>query len=126
VVVALRTLVEAIVAEPEMARAVIVEAPAVGAAMDTRLELATQAFAPLLKAGRSLNPRGAELPDTIEEALAGAIFWSAYERLIVNEAETLTAYLPVLIEMILRAYLGAPEAARISRADGPVREPALA
>ena len=49
--IALRTLVEAIVAEPVMARAVIVESPTVGPAMTERYERATKALAPLLRAG---------------------------------------------------------------------------
>jgi AcrR family transcriptional regulator len=126
VVIALETLVEAIVAEPAMARAVIVEAPNAGVAMTARYQRATKAFAPLLRAGRAQNPRGSELPETIEDTLAGAVFWSAYERLVVDEAETLIEYLPVLIEMILRTYLGSAEAARIVRAQAPARQPVLA
>jgi AcrR family transcriptional regulator len=126
VVAALRTLVETIVAEPAMARAVIVEAPTVGDRMTSRYERATEDFAELLRAGRAESRRGAELPETIEVTLAGAVFWSAYERLVVGEAETLTDYLPVLTEMILRAYLGPAEASRIARTSSPQREPALA
>lgn len=126
IVIALRTLVEAIVAEPEMARAVIVEAPTIGPEMAARYEQATKAFAPLLRAGRAEGPRGDELPDSIEDTLAGAVFWSAYERLIVNEAETLRDYLPVLTELILSTYLGPAEASRIVRAETPARQPALA
>jgi AcrR family transcriptional regulator len=126
VLTTLRTLVEAIVADPVMARAVIVEAPTVGPAMTARYEHATQALASLLRAGRAQNSRGEELPDTIEETLAGAVLWSAYERLIVDEAETLRDYLPVLTELILRTYLGSAEASRIVRAEAPARQPALA
>ena len=84
---ALRTLVEEILADPLIARAVIVEAPTVGPAITERYERATKAFVPLFRAGRELNPRGAELPETIEDTLAGSVFWSAYERLVVDEAE---------------------------------------
>jgi AcrR family transcriptional regulator len=122
VVIALRTLVEAIVAEPVMARAVIVEA----AAMTARYERTQKAFGPLLREGRSQSARGKELPTTIEDTLAGAVFWSAYERLIVDEAEALTEYLPVLTEMILRTYLGTAEATRIARAETTALQPALA
>jgi AcrR family transcriptional regulator len=123
---ALRTFVEQILAEPVIARAVIVESPTVGPALTERYERATKAFAPLLRAGRDLNPRGAELPATIEDTLAGSVFWAAYQRLIVDEADELTAYLPVLTELILRTYLGPAEAARIARAEIPDRQPALA
>jgi AcrR family transcriptional regulator len=62
VVVALRTLTELIVADPLIAKAVIVEAPTVGEAIFARYENAIKALAPLLRAGRDHNPRGAELP----------------------------------------------------------------
>jgi len=125
IVVALRTFVEEILAEPVMARAVIVETPTVGPEMAARYEHATKAFAPLLREGRAQGPRGNELPESIEETLTGAIFWSAYERLIVGEAEALRDHLPVLTELILRTYLGSADAARIVRAEAPARQPAL-
>jgi len=116
VVLALRTLVDAILVEPEMARAVIVESPTVGPAITARYERATKTFASLLRAGREQNPRGSELPETIEDTLAGAVFWSAYQHLIVGEADALADYLPVLTDLVLRTYLGPAEAARIARA----------
>ena len=125
VALALRTFVEAIVADPIIARAVIVEAPTVGPGIQDRYEQATKAFVPLFRAGRELNPRGAELPATIEDTLAGSVFWSAYQRLIVGEAERLPELLPELIELVLRTYLGEAEAARIARA-GASGEPSLA
>jgi AcrR family transcriptional regulator len=126
VVLALRTLIEQIVAEPVIARAVIVESPAVGPAITARYEQAPKALVPLFRAGRELNPRGAELPATIEETLAGSVFWSAYQRLIVGEADQLTGYLPVLLELVLRTYLGPDEASRIARAEAPAPQPAFA
>lgn len=123
---ALQSLVEQIVAEPVIARAVIVESPTVGPAISERYQQATKALVPLLRAGRKLNPRGDELPETIEETLAGSVFWSAYQRLIVGEAEQLPASVPVLLELILRTYLGQAEASRIARAESPDLQPALA
>ena len=126
VVLALRTLIELILADPAIARAVIVESPTVGPAITERYGQATKAFAPLFRAGREFNPRGAELPDTIEDTLAGSVFWSAYERLVIGEADALVDYLPVLLELVLRTYLGQAEASRIARAEAPALEPALA
>jgi AcrR family transcriptional regulator len=121
VALALRTLIEQIVSDPVIARAVIV-----GPAIAERYERATKVLVPLFRAGRELNPRGSELPDTIEDTLAGSVFWSAYQRLIVGEADELPAYLPVLLELVLRTYLGQAEASRIVRAEVPDRQPALA
>ncbi len=125
VILALGTLIEWIVADPIIARAVIVETPTVGPGMHERYERATKAFVPLFRAGRELNPRGAELPSTIEDTLAGSVFWSAYQRLIVGEAERLPELLPELIELVLRTYLGEAEASRIARAEAN-GQPALA
>lgn len=116
VVLALRIWVEWIAAEPLIARAVIVEAPTVGPGMLEPYGRATRAFAPLFRGGRELNPRGAELPPTVEDTLSGSVFWSAYQRLIVGEAGRLPELLPELTELVLRTYLGQTEAARIARA----------
>jgi AcrR family transcriptional regulator len=126
VVLAIRTLIELIVAEPVIARAVIVESPTVGASIAERYEQATKALSPLFHAGRELNPRGKELPETIEDTLAGSVIWSAYERLIVGQVDELPAYLPVLLELVLRTYLGPDEASRIARAAAPAPEHAIA
>jgi AcrR family transcriptional regulator len=126
VLLALRTLVDLIVAEPVIARAVIVESPTVGPAIAERYEQATKALVPLFCSGRELNPRGDELPETIEDTLAGSVFWSAYQRLIVGEADQLAASLPVLTELVLRTYIGQAEASRIARGGERKLEPALA
>lgn len=115
VALALGLWIERIVAEPLIARAAIVEAPTVGVGMVERYERATKAFVPLFRQGRDLNPRGAELPATVEDTLSGSVFWSAYQRLIVGEAERLPELLPELTELVLRTYLGQAEAARIAR-----------
>jgi AcrR family transcriptional regulator len=120
VVLALGVWFERIVADPLIARAVIVEAPTVGPAMLERYERAAGAFVPLLRAGRELSPRGGELPATVENTLVGSVFWSVYQRLVAGEAESLPELAPELSELVLRSYLGPGEAARIARAD-PVR-----
>jgi AcrR family transcriptional regulator len=124
VVLALGIWIDRIVAEPLIARAVIVEAPTVGLGMVERYERATKAFVPLFRAGRELNPRGAELPATVEDTLSGSVFWSAYQRLIVGEAERLPDLLPEMIELVLRTYLGQAEAARIARSQPQQPTPA--
>jgi AcrR family transcriptional regulator len=125
VALVLRTLIDLIIAQPILARAVIVESPTVGPAITERYEQATRALVPLFRAGRQLNPRGAELPETIEETLSGSVFWSAYQRLMVGEADRLHDSLPVLLELVLRTYLGQAEASRIARAEVDDRRPAL-
>jgi hypothetical protein len=125
VAVALRTVVEMIVAAPLVARAVVVETPTAGPAMRERYEAAIEALVPLFAAGREFNPRGHELPATIEQTLAGSVFWSAYQRLIVGEVERLPEILPEVTELVLRTYLGQEEARRIAR-EQDMRQPAAA
>jgi AcrR family transcriptional regulator len=126
VALALRILFEEIAAEPVISRAVIVEAPMVGPELAARYERAIKALVPLFRAGRELHPRGAELPATVEETLAGAVVWSAYQRLVVDEVDQLKAYLPVLLELVLRTYLDPVEASRIARAEAETPQPAFA
>jgi AcrR family transcriptional regulator len=123
VVLALTIWIDGIVADPLIARSVIVEAPTAGPAMRERYERATKAFVPLFRAGRELNPRGAELPQTLEDTLSGSVFWSAYQRLVIGEAERLPEIMAGVIELVLRTYLGQAEAARIARGQ---REPVSA
>jgi hypothetical protein len=53
------------------------------------------------------------------------VFWSAYQRLIVGEADVLPDVLPELIQLVLRTYLGEAEAVRIAK-DEASRAPLLA
>jgi AcrR family transcriptional regulator len=115
VVTVLRKLTELIVADPLIAKAVIVEAPAAGEGISDRYEATIKTLVPLFRAGREQNPRGAELPATVEDTLAGAVFWSAYQRLIVGEADALPEVLPELIQLVLRTYVGEAEAVRIAQ-----------
>jgi AcrR family transcriptional regulator len=126
VVVAIRTLFETIIAEPAIARAVIVESLTLGLPVTERYEQGTKALAPLFRAGRKHNRRGSELPTTVEDTLAGTVFWSAYQRLVVGEADRLLDDLPVLLELILRTYVGPAKASCLARAETPARQPALA
>jgi AcrR family transcriptional regulator len=122
---ALRTLVEQILSNPILARVVLVDSPTIGPAILEHYEEAVKAFGPLFRAGREFNPRGEDLPATIEDTLAGSVFWSIYQRLVVGEAERLPEFLPEMIEVVLRTYLGQAEASRIARAEA-VLEPAAA
>jgi len=125
VVLSLRMLTELIVADPLVAKAVIVEAPTVGERTLDRYEQAIKALVPLFRSGRAHNPRGAELPESVEDTLAGSVFWSAYQRLIVGKADSLAEVLPELIQLVLRTYLGEAEAQRIAQ-DEAARVPSAA
>jgi AcrR family transcriptional regulator len=99
-------------AHPNVARACMVEVLTAGPRGVDRLDAALKRFAPLLRAGRELNPCQAELPETLEDTLAGGVLWVVNQRLVGGEAEELRALFPEALEFLLRPYVGEEEAAR--------------
>jgi AcrR family transcriptional regulator len=108
----LGALLELAATHPSVARACMVEALTAGPAAAARHEAALKRFAPLLRPGRELNPRQAELPDTLEETLAGGVLWVVNQRLVAGETGKIRALLPEALEFLLRPYVGEDEAAR--------------
>lgn len=101
-----------VVREPALARTCIVEALAAGPEAFSYYEESLQAFVSLFKLGRDVSPHGEVLPETLEEALIGGVFWIVYQRLVLGEIDLIEEQLlPELVEFILRHYLGL-EAAR--------------
>jgi len=98
--------------EPALARTCIVEALSAGDAAQERFEQSLQSFLPLLRLGRKDTPHGDELPDTLEEAIAGGIFWLVYQRIVLGEAEKVEELLPDLVDFALTPYIGAESAQR--------------
>jgi AcrR family transcriptional regulator len=116
VALALRLFFEAIIAEPLISRAILVEGPTAGPAILGRYEGIAKAFVPILREGRDYSPEAAKLPQTIEDTLAGAVLWSAYQRLNFSEADRIAELIPENIELVLRPYIGEAEASRIAAA----------
>lgn len=113
VAAALAALFEALAAEPLLARACLVETLTAGPPAVARYEHALREIAaPILRPGRALNPRAAELSDTLEETLAGGIAWIAYQRLVAGEADRIPSLLSEALEFVLLPYLGEEETAR--------------
>jgi AcrR family transcriptional regulator len=98
--------------EPALARTCIVEALSAGDAAQERYEQSLQAFVPLLRLGRESSPVGADLPDTLEETIAGGIFWVIYQRIVLGETERIESLLPDLVDFALTPYIGAESAHR--------------
>ncbi len=116
VAAALRAFLDQILADPIIARACIVETPTLGSAIIGRYEREMKSLSPLLRLGRAFGgPQADELPETLEDTLAGGVLWSAYQRLIVGEVNRIEALLPEAIEFVLRPYIGEGEAARWAR-----------
>jgi AcrR family transcriptional regulator len=110
----LRTLFALIAADPVVAKACLVETLSAGPAALAAYEAALKSFGPMLRPGRDLNPRGEQLPATLEDTLAGGVLWVAYQRLIVGEADKLEGLLPETVEFVLTPYLGEEEAVRVA------------
>lgn len=107
----LGAMFEVIAANPNVARACLAEASTAGPEAANRQEAAMKQFAPLLKPGRELNPRQAQLPDTLEDTLMGGVMWVVNQRLVGGEADKLRALLPETLEFVLRPYVGEEKAA---------------
>ena len=114
VATALRSFFDMILSDPIITRACIVEGPTVGPVILDRYERASKGLVPLFRGGRELSSHSAELPETLEETLAGSVLWSAYQRLIVGEVDRLEVLLPEVVELALRPYLGERDAAQLA------------
>ena len=98
--------------EPALARTCIVEALAAGPAAMERYERAIQLFVPLFRIGRTVSPRGDELPETLEETIVGGIFWILYQRIVMGRLEEIEDLHEELVEFSLAPYVGAEGARR--------------
>jgi len=103
-----------VVEEPALARTCMVEALSAGPAAVEHYEKSQQAFVSLFRLGRDVSPHGAELPETLEEAIVGGVFWIVYQRLAAGGVAAIPELLPELIEFALTPYLGAEAARRVA------------
>ncbi len=103
--------------EPALARTCMVEALSAGPAAVEYYEKSQQAFVSLFRLGRDVSPHGADLPETMEEAIIGGVFWIVYQRLVAGGAATIPELLPELIEFALTPYLGAEVAREVASGD---------
>lgn len=110
----LTAFLEYVAEEPALARTCMVEALSAGPAAVERYEKSQQAFVSLFKLGRNVSPHGTQLPETMEEAIIGGVFWIVYQRLAIGEVAAIPGLLPELIEFALTPYLGAEGARQVS------------
>lgn len=103
--------------EPALARVCVVEVLAAGPAAIAHYEESQQTFVSLFRLGRDVSPR--QLPETLEEAIVGGVFWIVYQRLVAARAEGIPELLPELVEFSLTPYLGAEAAAEIAHVPDP-------
>jgi AcrR family transcriptional regulator len=107
----LAAFLEYVTEEPALASACLVEALAAGPAALECFEESQQAFVSLFEIGRPVSPYEKDLPETLEEAVIGGIFWIVYQRLVSGNMDEIPGLLPEIVEFSLVPYLG-PEAAR--------------
>jgi AcrR family transcriptional regulator len=100
--------------QPAFARTCMVDALAAAPTSVRYYEESLQAFVSLFRLGRDVSPHGQELPETLEEALIGGVFWILYQRLLIAEPDSIGELLPELVEFTLTPYLGADAARRVA------------
>jgi AcrR family transcriptional regulator len=103
--------------EPALAKTCMVEALAASPTSIGYYEESRQVFASLFRLGRDVSSEEKELPETLEEAVVGGIFWIVYQRLVASEAETISELLPELVEFALTPYLGVEVARELADHD---------
>ena len=113
----LSAFLDYVVEEPALARTCMVESLSAGPAAVRYYEESQQAFISLFQLGRGVSPHGADLPETLEEAIIGGIFWIVYQRLAVAETPAIGELLSELIEFALTPYLGAERAREVAAAE---------
>jgi AcrR family transcriptional regulator len=99
--------------DPSLARACIVEAPAVGPAAEGRREQILERMAEAVwDSGQS---DGEALPRDLRDSVFGGVFWLVYHAVLSGEPADLRDLLPELTEFALTPVVGIDEARRIAR-----------
>lgn len=114
----LQAFLRYVIEEPALARTCMVEALTAGPNSFHYYEESLQAFVSLFKLGRAVSPHGPDLPETLEEAIIGGLFWIVYQRLIMGDEESIEELLPEVVEFALTPYLGAGAAQAVAAGKG--------
>jgi AcrR family transcriptional regulator len=108
----LATLLEALAADPAVARLALVDVAAAGPAAQRRLRAAVQRLTPFLDEGRDFAPGGRDLPANVSRMAAGAVVGLISDELVAGRADELPSLLSDLLFATLVAYLGPDAASR--------------
>lgn len=100
--------------EPALARTWVVESLVAGPAAVKQQQESLRSFISLFKLGRDVSPHGEELPESLEEAIIGGVFWIVHQRLIRSEDGDIQEILPDLADFVLAPYLGVESAKNLS------------
>lgn len=100
---------------PALARAAVLEAPSLGAAMGERRRRTLDALAPLLAAAREAGGE-AELPDNLDESVLDGLYWLLYDAVLSGKPKRLGKLRPALVEFTLLPFCGPLVAAQAAAA----------
>lgn len=106
----LRALLEALAAEPEVAKMAAVEFPAAGPAAHQRYRDALERFLPFFAEGRKYASRSAELPPNVELMAVGGAEVIIFDEVVAGRVSRLPQMLPEILFAALVPFLG-PDAA---------------
>lgn len=96
--------------QPVFARICLLEPPTVGAAGSEAQRQALTAAVRALRDGRAYIAHPAQLPDSLEESIVGALVGMVRRRLERGEAAEIPSLLPTMLQFALTPYLGAERA----------------
>lgn len=114
VVAGLAGFLDFLAEEPALARTCVVESLAAGPSAARQQQESLQSFVSLFKLGRDVSPFGEELPESLEEAIIGGVFWIIHQRLLKPAEDDIREILPDLAEFVLAPYLGVEGAKNLS------------
>jgi AcrR family transcriptional regulator len=103
---ALRALLAAIQSEPLRARLALVEVQTVGAKGVERYEKTLRAAAELLARGRTVSPYADQLPQRLEDAVAGGLAWFLQQALASGKTGNIEKRLSEAAEIVIEPYIG--------------------
>jgi AcrR family transcriptional regulator len=110
-----RALVDLLAARPDLARALIVEAPSLGQEVIDAPQRTAAALAPLLEGAREAKA-AAKLPAGTEESVLDGLYWILYDALMSGAPQPISDLRPALVEFVLLPFAG-PAAARAAAAE---------
>jgi AcrR family transcriptional regulator len=108
----LAALLEALAAEPDLARLALVDVSAAGPAAQRRYRAALQRLTPFFDEGRDFAPGGRSLPANTSRMAIGAVAGLISDALVEERAEDLPGLLSDVLFATLVPYIGPAAAAR--------------
>lgn len=109
---AIEAFLELAAAEPQRARACLLESQGAGAAGLARYQGMLELAAAQLGEGRRLSPDPGALPEDLDLAAAGGLSWLFQQHLVAAEPRAPEVLLRQMLETTLTLYLGADAARR--------------